>query len=36
MGNSFIKTTSVSVTDYSNDDVQLAPTTGINLEKVDN
>lgn len=30
-----IKATSVSVTDYSNDDVQLAPTTGINLEKVD-
>lgn len=30
-----IKATSVSVTDYSNDEVQLAPTTGINLEKVD-
>ncbi len=30
-----IKATSVSVTDYSNDDVQLAPTSGINLEKVD-
>lgn len=30
-----IKATSISVTDYSNDDVQLAPTTGINLEKVD-
>lgn len=30
-----IKATSVSVTDYSNDDVQLANTNGINLEKVD-
>lgn len=30
-----IKATSVSVTNYSNDEVQLAPTTGINLEKVD-
>lgn len=30
-----IKATSVSVTDYSNDDVQLATTNGINLEKVD-
>lgn len=30
-----IKATSVSVTDYSNDEVQLAPTDGINLEKVD-
>ncbi|MDO4460878.1 MAG: TerY-C metal binding domain-containing protein [Bacteroidia bacterium] len=30
-----IKATSVSVSDYSNDDVQLAPTNGINLEKVD-
>lgn len=30
-----IKATSVSVTDYSNDEVQLAPTHGINLEKVD-
>lgn len=30
-----IKATSVSVTDYSDDNVKLAPTTGINLEKVD-
>lgn len=30
-----IKATSVSVTDYSNDDIQLPATTGINLEKVD-
>lgn len=30
-----IKATSVSVTDYSDDDVKLAPTIGINLEKVD-
>ena len=30
-----IKATSVSVTDYSNDEVQLAPTSGINLEKID-
>jgi len=30
-----IKTTSMSVTDYSNDEVQLAPIEGINLEKVD-
>src|SRR5574344_1149760 len=30
-----IKTTSVSVTDCGTDDIQLAPTTGINLEKVD-
>lgn len=30
-----IKATSVSVTDYSDDEVKLAPTTGINLEKVD-
>lgn len=30
-----IKATSVSVTDMGDDNVQLAPTTGINLEKVD-
>lgn len=30
-----IKATSVSVTDVGVDDVQLAPTSGINLEKVD-
>lgn len=30
-----IKATSVSVTDMGDDSVQLAPTTGINLEKVD-
>lgn len=30
-----IKTTSVSVTDQGIDDVKLAPTSGINLEKVD-
>lgn len=30
-----IKATSVSVTDAGEDDVKLAPTTGINLEKVD-
>lgn len=30
-----IKATSVSVTDTGEDDVKLAPTTGINLEKVD-
>lgn len=30
-----IKATSVSVTDVGIDDVQLAPTSGINLEKVD-
>lgn len=30
-----IKATSVSVTDMGEDDVKLAPTTGINLEKVD-
>lgn len=30
-----IKATSVSVTDYSDDDIKLAPTIGINLEKVD-
>lgn len=30
-----IKTTSVSVTDEGIDEVKLAPTTGINLEKVD-
>lgn len=30
-----IKATSVSVIDYSNDNVQLAATNGINLEKVD-
>lgn len=30
-----IKTTSVSVTDCGIDEVQLAPITGINLEKVD-
>lgn len=31
-----IKATSVSVTDLGDDDVKLAPVTGINLEKVDN
>lgn len=30
-----IKATSVSVSDIGDDDVKLAPTTGINLEKVD-
>ena len=30
-----IKATSVSVTDVGDDDVKLAPTNGINLEKVD-
>lgn len=30
-----IKATSVSVTDYSDDEVKLAPITGINLEKID-
>lgn len=30
-----IKTSSVSVSEYSNDDVKLAPVDGINLEKVD-
>lgn len=30
-----IKTTSVSVSDEGDDDVKLAPTTGIDLEKVD-
>lgn len=30
-----IKATSVSVTDMGDDNVQLAPTSGINLEKVD-
>ena len=30
-----IKATTVSVTDYSDDEVKLAPTIGINLEKVD-
>lgn len=30
-----IKTSSMSVSDYSDDDVKLAPTDGINLEKVD-
>lgn len=30
-----IKTSSVSVTDYADDDVHLAPVDGINLEKVD-
>ena len=30
-----IKTTSVAVTDMGRDDVALAPTSGINLEKVD-
>ncbi len=30
-----IKATSVSVTDMGDDDVKLAPTNGINLEKVD-
>jgi uncharacterized protein YegL len=30
-----IKATSISVTDMGDDDVKLAPTTGINLEKVD-
>ena len=30
-----IKATTVSVTDYSDDEVKLAPTTEINLEKVD-
>lgn len=30
-----IKATSVSVTDMGDDDVKLAPTSGINLEKVD-
>ena len=30
-----IKTSSVSVTEYNNDDVKLAPVDGINLEKVD-
>ena len=30
-----IKATSVSVTDAGDDDVKLAPTSGINLEKVD-
>lgn len=30
-----IKATSISVSDYANDEVQLAPTTGISLEKVD-
>lgn len=30
-----IKATSVSVTDMGEDDVKLAPTSGINLEKVD-
>lgn len=30
-----IKATSVSVTDYSDDELKLAPTSGINLEKVD-
>lgn len=30
-----IKTTSVSVTDYGDDNLKLAPTDGINLEKVD-
>lgn len=30
-----IKATSVSVSDYSNDDLKLAPTDGITLEKVD-
>lgn len=30
-----IKTTSMSVSDFGDDDVKLAPTAGINLEKVD-
>lgn len=30
-----IKTSSVSVTDYNDDNIHLAPTDGINLEKVD-
>jgi len=30
-----IKTSSVSVSDYGNDEMQLAPTEGINLEKID-
>jgi uncharacterized protein YegL len=30
-----IKTTSVSVTEQSSDEIKLAPTTGINLEKAD-
>lgn len=30
-----IKATSVSVTDMGDDEVKLAPTSGINLEKVD-
>lgn len=30
-----IKTSSVSVSNYSDDDMKLAPTDGINLEKVD-
>lgn len=30
-----IKTTSMSVTDYNDDEVKLAPLDGINLEKVD-